>query len=189
MGFSQKVKRAPIVKSNLITGMLDNGVWPESESFNDDGHLSILLQFHMQQELISIGPQVRSFQEIFLRRDIQKATAPTPLLQLQVEYSRMPACSALEQERPRRGVPSARFTVYKICWSDGCYDADILAALDDAIADGVDIISLSVWGAAQDYFNDPIAIGAFHSMKNGILTSNSAAISGPSAGSVSNVSP
>ncbi|RVW97518.1 Cucumisin [Vitis vinifera] len=47
--------------------------------------------------------------------------------------------------------------------------------IDDAIADGVDIISLSVGGFfPRDYFEDPIAIGAFHSMKNGILTSNSA---------------
>ncbi|KAG6433244.1 hypothetical protein SASPL_104852 [Salvia splendens] len=46
----------------------------------------------------------------------------------------------------RGGVPSARITVYKICWHGGCSDAHILAAFDDAIADGVDIISISVWG-------------------------------------------
>jgi hypothetical protein len=32
----------------------------------------------------------------------------------------------------RGGVPSARIAVYKECWSDGCWDADILAAFDDA---------------------------------------------------------
>lgn len=47
----------------------------------------------------------------------------------------------------------------------------VLAAFDDAIADGVDIISLSVRGLSPaDYFNDSIAIGAFHSMENGILS-------------------
>ena len=90
----------------------------------------------------------------------------------------------------RGGTPSARIAVYKICWSDGCFDADILAAFDNAIADGVDIISLSVGGfIAKDYFNDSIAIGAFHAMKNGILTSNSGGNSGPSLGSITNVSP
>jgi hypothetical protein len=90
----------------------------------------------------------------------------------------------------RGGVPSARIAVYKICWSDhGCSDADILAAFDDAIADGVDIISLSVGGWPVDYFEDSIAIGAFHSMKNGILTSNSAGNSGPDPESISNCSP
>lgn len=89
----------------------------------------------------------------------------------------------------RGGVPSARIAAYKICWSDGCSDADILAAFDDAIADGVDIISLSVGGWPMDYFEDSIAIGAFHSMKNGILTSNSAGNSGPDPESISNCSP
>ena len=90
----------------------------------------------------------------------------------------------------RGGVPSARIAVYKICWSDGCFSADILAAFDDAIADGVDIISLSVGGSSpNDYFRDPIAIGAFHSMKNGILTSNSAGNSGPDLASITNFSP
>lgn len=42
----------------------------------------------------------------------------------------------LQPGTARGGVPSARIAVYKICWFDGCYDADILAAFDDAIADG-----------------------------------------------------
>ncbi|KAJ4822427.1 hypothetical protein Tsubulata_034204 [Turnera subulata] len=90
----------------------------------------------------------------------------------------------------RGGVPSAQIAVYKICWAYGCTDADILAAFDDAIADGVDIISHSVGGWPQDYFEDAIAIGAFHSMKNGILTSNnSAGNDGSEPKSISNVSP
>ena len=89
----------------------------------------------------------------------------------------------------RGGVPKARIAVYKICWSDGCYDAAILAAFDDAIADGVDIISLSIGRWPMDYFEDTVAIGAFHSTKNGILTSNSAGNEGPDLGSVSNCSP
>lgn len=89
----------------------------------------------------------------------------------------------------RGGVPSARIAVYKICWSNGCSSADILAAFDDAIADGVDIISLSVGGGPQNYFSDSIAIGSFHAMTKGILTSNSAGNSGPTAGTVTNVSP
>ena len=89
----------------------------------------------------------------------------------------------------RGGVPSARIAVYKVCWSDGCNDVDILAAFDEAIADGVDIISISVGGAATDYFQDSIAIGSFHAMKNRILTSASAGNSGNEPGRVTNVSP
>lgn len=90
----------------------------------------------------------------------------------------------------RGGVPGARIAVYKICWSDGCYDADILAAFDDAIADGVDIISLSVGGEdIEDYFEDPISIGAFHAMENGILTSCSGGNSGPKFSTIENYAP
>ncbi|KAI3793290.1 hypothetical protein L1987_35906 [Smallanthus sonchifolius] len=90
----------------------------------------------------------------------------------------------------RGGVPSARIAVYKVCFpTSGCSDADILAAFDDAIADGVDIISISLGGNIKDYFKDSIAIGAFHSMKNGILTSNSAGNRGPELRSIANLSP
>ncbi|KAG6480858.1 hypothetical protein ZIOFF_057446 [Zingiber officinale] len=64
------------------------------------------------------------------------------------------------------------------------------AAFDDAISDGVDIISLSVGGdIAADYFQDSIAIGAFHAMANGILTSTAAGNAGLYRGKVSNVAP
>lgn len=68
--------------------------------------------------------------------------------------------------------------------------ADILTAFDDAIADGVDILSVSLGSdGPQDYFDDPIAIGSFHAMKNGILTSNSAGNSGPYPVTVANYAP
>lgn len=89
----------------------------------------------------------------------------------------------------RGAVPSARIAVYKVCWSGGCSDVDILAAFDDAIDDGVDILSVSLGGYPTEYFSDSIAIGSFHAMKKGILTSNSAGNSGPDPSTISNFSP
>lgn len=80
--------------------------------------------------------------------------------------------------------------MHKSFWFDDCFDADILAAFDDAIADGVDIISLSVGGSTpRQNFNDSIGNGAFHAMKNGVLASISAGNSDPDPAKVSNVSP
>lgn len=69
----------------------------------------------------------------------------------------------------RGGVPSARIAVYKVC-GEGCATFRILAAFDDAIADGVDIISLSL--ATYDPIpisEDVIAQGALHASQKGIL--------------------
>lgn len=89
----------------------------------------------------------------------------------------------------RGGVPSARIAMYKVCWSNGCSDMDVLAAFDDAIVDGVDVISLSLGGASRDFFNDSVAIGAFHAMRKGILTSCAAGNEGPDLTTVENVAP
>ncbi|KAG7956416.1 hypothetical protein I3843_11G123400 [Carya illinoinensis] len=78
------------------------------------------------------------------------------------------------------GVLGARIAMYKVCWSFGCSSADILAGFGDAIADGVDVISVSlVSDFPRQYFEDPIAIGSFHAMRKGILTSASTGNSGP----------
>jgi len=89
----------------------------------------------------------------------------------------------------RGGVPSARLAMYKVCWVSGCSDMDMLAGFDQAIADGVNFISVSIGGPAHDFLTDPVAIGAFHAMARGILTSCSAGNSGPRPMSVENVAP
>jgi len=90
----------------------------------------------------------------------------------------------------RGAVPGARLAVYKVCWDDSCGSEDILAAFDDAVADGVDLISFSIGGKLPvPYFEDAAAIGAFHAMRRGVLTSASAGNSALDGGRVYNVAP
>ncbi|MFS7935839.1 putative cucumisin [Helianthus anomalus] len=70
-------------------------------------------------------------------------------------------------------VPSTRIAAYKVCYHINCYDVDVSSAFDHAIADGVDIISVSIARPNRvELTFDPIAIGAFHAMEKGILTVN-----------------
>ncbi|EEF38175.1 Cucumisin precursor, putative [Ricinus communis] len=203
MSFSKHVRRSTVLESNIIIGMLDTGIWPESESFSDEdfgppptkwkGICQESSNFTCNNKIIGaryyrsdgyFGPD-----DIVSPRDSEGHGSHTSSAAAGnlIHHASM---DGLGSGTARGGVPSARIAVYKICWSDGCYDADILAAFDDAIDDGVDIISISVGGfSAKDYFNDSIAIGAFHAMKHGILTSASAGNSGPYPATMSNYAP
>ncbi|KAJ4706542.1 Cucumisin like [Melia azedarach] len=203
MGFSQVVQRATTVESNTIIGIIDTGIWPESDSFNDEGFATpptkwkgtcqVSTNFTCNNKII--GARYYKTDKRFGPDDLTSPrdenghgshTASTAAGNSVSKASLLGYASGTA----RGGVPSARIAAYKVCWSDGCDDADILAAFDDAIADGVDILSVSIGGsAALEYFNDPIAIGTFHAMRNGILTSVSAGNSGPSPSTISNIAP
>ncbi|GMP53249.1 hypothetical protein CsSME_00018766 [Camellia sinensis var. sinensis] len=91
------------------------------------------------------------------------------------------------------GSPKARVAAYKVCWPpvarNECFDADILAAFDFVIHDGVDVLSVSLGGDHVPFFNDSLAIGSFHAVKHGIVVVNSAGNSGPNDGTVLNLAP
>ncbi|GFS42064.1 subtilase family protein [Actinidia rufa] len=86
-----------------------------------------------------------------------------------------------------RAVPSSGIAACKVCHIEfRCQEQDILAAFDDAIADGVDIITASIGlDIAVDLSVDSLAIGVFHS---GVLTVNSAG-NNNFKGSVSSAAP
>lgn len=89
----------------------------------------------------------------------------------------------------RGGVPSERIAAYNVC-HDTCHGLDILSAFDDSIADGVNIITLSLGSpGAIDFLEDPIAIGSFHAMEKGILTVQATGNEGPLLYSVDSGAP
>ncbi|KAK4774452.1 hypothetical protein SAY86_009387 [Trapa natans] len=200
MGFSKQVKRTPL-ESDVIIGVLDTGIWPESKSFDDQGFGPPPSRWKGACEVSNFTCNNKIIGARYYRDNL--TFSDTDFLSprdsdghgthcastIAGNHVDMASLYGFAYGTARGGVPSARIAVYKVCWFDSCDDAGILAAFDDAIADGVDIISASFGGSAKSYFTDSTAIGSFHAMKAGILTSNSAGNEGPNPFTVSSVSP
>ncbi|KAG9452027.1 hypothetical protein H6P81_004931 [Aristolochia fimbriata] len=96
----------------------------------------------------------------------------------------------------RGGAPMARLAVYKVCWSrDGlegaCTEADILAAFDDAVGDGVGVVSASFGSPPPlaPFFASSADVGSFHAAQAGVAVVFSAGNDGPGPEVVQNVAP
>ncbi|KAH9304000.1 hypothetical protein KI387_008404, partial [Taxus chinensis] len=63
-------------------------------------------------------------------------------------------------------APPARLAIYKTCWAEGCYDADTVAAMEQAISDGIDIISISISSSDVPFYLSPRAIATYGAIKN-----------------------
>ncbi|KAD4384729.1 hypothetical protein R6Q59_011123 [Mikania micrantha] len=86
-------------------------------------------------------------------------------------------------------APFAHIAMYKVCNETSCGESDILAAMDAAIEEGVDVLSLSLGGESVPFYNDTVAIGAYAAIRKGIFVSCSAGNSGPFNASLSNEAP
>ncbi|KQK06652.1 subtilisin-like protease SBT1.7 [Brachypodium distachyon] len=86
-------------------------------------------------------------------------------------------------------APGAHLAMYKVCDAEGCFESDILAGMDAAVKDGVDVISLSLGGPSMPLDKDLIAIGAFGVMSRGVLVVCAGGNSGPTPSSLSNEAP
>lgn len=213
-GMQNKHKHPPL-SSDVIIGMIDTGIWPESPSFNDDG----------------IGEIPSRWKGVCMEGyDFKKSNCNRKLIgaryydSIQRTYSNNKTHMAKPDDSPRDfdghgthttsiaagakvanvsyhdlaggtargGSPSSRIAIYKACTLDGCSGSTILKAIDDAIKDGVDIISISIGMSSlfqSDYLNDPIAIGSFHAQQMNIMVVCSGGNDGPDLYTIVNSAP
>ncbi|KAJ3679065.1 hypothetical protein LUZ60_017076 [Juncus effusus] len=197
-----------------IIANLDTGVWPESESFRDEGFGPIPSKWRGICQTDNLDSPFSCNRKLIGARYFNKgyeaalgillnSTFQTPRdLDGHGSHTLSTAAGRFVQNvsiygygngTAKGGSPHARVASYKVCWppinGNECYDADILAAYDAAIHDGVDVLSISLGGPPVDYFTDGLAIGSFHAVKHGITVVCSAGNSGPQPGSVSNLPP
>ncbi|XP_062223789.1 subtilisin-like protease SBT5.3 isoform X2 [Phragmites australis] len=198
---------------DTIIGNFDTGVWPESESFRDDGLGPIPSQwkgtcdkgqddkFNCNRKLIGARYFNKGYASAVGAFNASMYAAPRDMdghgthTLSTAGGSPVPGAAVFGfgNGTASGGSPRARVAAYRVCFppvnGSGCFDADILAAFDAAIHDGVHVLSLSLGGDPSDYFNDGIAIGSFHAVRRGIPVVCSAGNSGPGLGTVSNVAP
>ncbi len=90
-------------------------------------------------------------------------------------------------------APRARVAAYKVCWNNAantggsCYQSDSAAAIDKAVADGVDVINFSISGSLTSV-QDVVETAFLNAALSDVFVSASAGNSGP-GNQVAHVSP
>ncbi|KAK6250888.1 hypothetical protein SCA6_004893 [Theobroma cacao] len=200
----------------------ETGIWPESKAFSDEGLGPIPSRWkgvcksgdhfnaatHCNRKIIGARWFIDGFlaeygqpfntsedPEYFSPRDANGHGTHTSST-AGGSYVRNVSYRGLGPGTVRGGAPHARLAIYKVCWNvlgGQCASADILKAFDEAIHDGVDVLSLSI-GYSLPLFSDVderdgIATGSFHAVARGITVVCGAANDGPSAQTVQNTAP
>jgi subtilisin family serine protease len=193
---------------DVIIGVVDTGIWPEHPSFADTGYGPApagwngecqsgeqWTQSHCSDKLIG----ARYFEKGFghfgggLQGDYQSArdhdghgthTASTAGGNAGVAASvfgrSLGTISGM--------APRARIAAYKACWPGGCASTDLVAAIDTAVADGVDVINYSIGDGDPDFLDvDDVAF--LFARQAGVFVSASAGNSGPGASTVDHGGP
>ncbi|KAG0570034.1 hypothetical protein KC19_6G134200 [Ceratodon purpureus] len=190
------------LKEDIIIGMIDTWVWPENKSFSDEGlrlvptrwkgicesgenfnasycnnkMIGARYYFSGMEKQLSSVTHSKAYGKMLIRsprdddghRSHTASTAPGSM----VPNANMFGCA---NGIARGMAPKARIVAYK--------------AINDSVADGVDIISPSPGGPILPYVKDSIAIGTFGAMSKGVFVSCSAGNNGPKLQTVTNVSP
>ncbi|XP_072957199.1 subtilisin-like protease SBT1.3 [Typha angustifolia] len=208
---TNSIYSSAVANHDVVVGVLDTGIWPESPSFNDMGLGPIPTKWKGACE-VGRG---------FSKKNCNRKIVGARIFYHGYEASSGPINETSEFKSPRdqdghgthtaatavgaavpnanlfsyargtaRGMaPRARIAAYKVCWSGGCFSSDILAAVDRAVADGVDILSISLGGGISSYYRDSLSVSAFGAMEMGVFVACSAGNGGPDPISLTNVSP
>ncbi|KAI3934214.1 hypothetical protein MKW92_006541 [Papaver armeniacum] len=206
--------QAPNLASDVIVGIIDTGIWPEHVSFSDAGAKYMSPTPARWKGHCENGPKFSSSncnkKLIGARSFFKGYEAAAGRINETTDY-RSPRDSAGHGTHTAstaagnivtganlfgmaKGAAggmryTGRIAAYKVCWQTGCASSDILAAMDQAVSDGVDVLSLSLGGISKPYYSDNMAIAALGAIQKGVFVSCSAGNSGPFASTVANTAP
>jgi subtilisin family serine protease len=207
---------------NVVIGVVDSGVWPESKSFSDRDASGKLIyqqlpgwhgkctpgeQFNASncnQKLIGAqrfnaawggdaGLEAQRPWEFMSPRDYNGHGSHTS--STAGGQNGVATTGPATVFGPTTGMaPRARIATYKALWSTqdastaSGFTSDLVAAIDTAVADGVDVINYSISGT-QTNFLDPVQVSFLFAADAGVFVSASAGNSGPTTSTVAHPGP
>lgn len=187
---------------DVIVAVIDSGVWPERASFKDKG-----LPKTLPTKWKGICQQGETFNSSICNAKLIGAryynkglTSRNPNINISMNSARdtrghgtytssIVAGNYVNGAKyfsygygVAKGVaPRARLAIYKVSWDEGMYASDALAAMNQAISDGVDVISMSMaQSKGVPLHRDVLARASFAAMEKGVLVSTSAGNRGDS---------
>jgi subtilisin family serine protease len=202
----------------VIVGVLDTGIWPEHPSFNDPGISrpagTFGCQFGNGADPV-LGPAFACNDKLIGAYAFMATNmAVSPALAGEFCNNVTKVCSPRDAEGHgthtsstaagspvaaatllgvNRGAvsgvaPGAHLIMYRICDASGCFQSDSVAAVQQAILDGVDVINFSISGG-RNPFADAVELAFLDAYAAGVLVNASAGNSGPGAGTADHGGP
>lgn len=196
----------------VIVGVIDSGIWPEHPSFADDGtmptapilddsrpncefgnmaHNSADLPFTCNNKLIGARQMLDTYRAVIGANANEYDSARDDNGHGTHTASTAAGNSGVQASMygiPRGTVsgiaPRAHIIAYKGLGDLGGFTSDLASAIDQAVADGVDVINYSIGGGAAGPGADEIAF--LFADAAGVFVATSAGNSGPGAATLGN---
>ncbi|ERN08664.1 hypothetical protein AMTR_s00017p00214850 [Amborella trichopoda] len=181
LGLDKQAGLWPVGKfgDNTIIGIIDTDIWPESESFDDKGMPPVPESKGLKERGINIS-DIYDYdsQRDFMGHGTHTVSTAAGSAVCGADYF------GYARETAVGMAPMARLAMYKLLWATDTFESaatDVLAGMDQAIEDGMDLTSLSLGFPQSPFFDNVIALGAFAATEQGIFVSCFAGNSGPDA--------
>jgi subtilisin family serine protease len=197
-----------IVGEDVVVGVIDTGIWPEHPSFADDGTFDPVTlarpvpcefggarqpgspadpAFACNNKLLGARDMRTTYKRVVGPETYDSArdddghgthTASTAAGNSEVDAS----IFEIDRGQVSGVAPRARVVAYKACGEQGCFESDLMEAIDTAVADGVDVINYSIGGGAGLAGPDEIAF--LNAATAGVFAATSAGNTGPGEATV-----